>query len=305
MIFPPLLQPGDKIAMVSPAGKILPEPVEKARLLLESEGFMVETGAHAFDDFNMYAGKDDDRAADLQKALDDPSVRAILFTRGGYGSLRTHTRIDWAGFHRHPKWLIGFSDITVFHSYLFSRGVASIHGVMTSYFFENGVRTESLQYLLDLLRGETHSFLLPPDPLNIRGACNGELTGGNLSILLSLRGTPLDTSLEGKILFIEDIQEFDYHIDRIMMNLKFGGVLSKLAGMVVGYFTETKSTSTPYGLTEAEIIREAVAGYGFPVVFGFPAGHQLPNYPLLMGGMTRMDVSDDRVMVEQFFPGKE
>lgn len=291
--------------MVSPAGKIVPEPVEKAGLLLESEGFLVETGAHAFDDHHMYAGTDSDRAGDLQKALDDPSVRAILFTRGGYGSLRTHTRLDWTGFHRHPKWLIGFSDITVFHSYLFGKGVASIHGAMTSYFFENGVRTESLNQMLDMLRGEMHPFRLTADPMNIPGSCSGELTGGNLSILLSLRGTPLDNPLEGKILFIEDIQEFDYHIDRIMMNLKFGGVLSGLAGMLVGYFTETKSTSVPYGLSAYEIIREAVAGYGFPVVFGFPAGHQLPNYPLLMGGNTRMEVTNEKVSVQQFFPAGE
>lgn len=301
MVYPPFLQAGDKIALVSVAGNISPETVGKARVLLEEEGFVVETGEHAFDVLNMYAGTDRDRASDMQKALDDPGVRAILFTRGGYGSLRTFMLLDWAGFHRQPKWLIGFSDITVFHSYLSMTGVASVHGVMTSYFFENGMRTGSLDKTLELLRGIPQEYQLAPNRLNIPGTCSGELAGGNLSILYSLRGTSLDRSLDGKVLFIEDIQEFDYHLDRMMMNLKFGNVLSGLAGIIVGYFTETKSGAVPYGLNALEIIREAVSGYGYPVVFGFPAGHELPDYPLLLGGNTLVEVSEDKVLVKQSF----
>jgi muramoyltetrapeptide carboxypeptidase len=302
MIYPPFLQPGDKIALVSVAGNISRETVGKAAELLKEEGFVVETGAHAFDVLNMYAGTDPDRADDMQKALDDPGVRAILFTRGGYGSLRTFMLLDWTGFHRQPKWLIGFSDITVFHSYLSKEGIASVHGVMTSYFFEHEMRTSSLDKTLELLRGTPQEYRLAPHPLNIHGTCSGELAGGNLSILYSLRGTALDLSLDGKVLFIEDIQEFDYHIDRMMMNLKFGGVLAKLSGIIVGYFTETKSGSIPYGMEAYEIIREVVSGYGYPVIFGFPAGHELPDYPLLMGGHVQMEVSGDHVFVKQSFP---
>ena len=305
MICPSPLQPGDKIALISVAGKISRETVEKAAVLLEEEGFVTDIGAHAFGVLNTYAGTDQDRADDMQKAMDDIEVRAILFTRGGYGSLRTFMLLDWTEFHRHPKWLIGFSDITVFHSYLSMKGIASVHGVMTSYFFENGERTDSLDKMLDLLRGKSPEYDLSPNLLNIPGTCHGELAGGNLSILFSLRGTPLDRALDGKVLFIEDIQEFDYHIDRMMMNLKFGGLLSRLAGLIVGYFTETKSGETPYGQEAYEIIREAVSGYGYPVVFGFPAGHELPDYPLLMGSEIHMDVTGDRVMIKQPFPSKK
>ena len=300
MIHPPFLQKGDKIAMVSVAGKVNREPVEKARKLLEDEDFVVEIGSHAFDAYNQFAGTDADRASDMQKALDDPDVRAIFFTRGGYGSVRTFMMLDWTGFHNSPKWLVGFSDITVFHAYLSQNGVASVHGVMSSFFFEEGVRTTSFDQLNGLLRGSSLEYKIDANNLNIPGKCGGELVGGNLSILVSLRGTPLDRSLEGKVLFIEDILEFDYHIDRMMMNLKFGGVLSNLAGLIVGYFTETKPSGTPFGKSDLEIIRDAVAEYGYPVVFGFPAGHELPNYPLVMGSEISVDATVDKVFIRQF-----
>jgi muramoyltetrapeptide carboxypeptidase len=304
MIYPEPLRPGDKIAMVSVAGKVNREQVEKAKHLLEAENFVVETGAHAFDSLNMYAGTDENRALDMQLALDDPEVKAIFFTRGGYGSLRTFMLLDWSGFHAHPKWLVGFSDITVFHSYLSKMNVASVHGVMTGFFFDSGERTDSFDRLLSLLRGESLKYDLGPERLNRHGSGRGQLVGGNLSLLLSLRGTPLDLSFEGKVLFIEDISEYDYHIDRMMMNLRFGGALSKLSGLIVGYFTDTKTSGTPYGLSANEIIREAVAEYDYPVVFGFPAGHELPNYPLLMGSEISLDVTKQRVVVSQSYHDK-
>jgi muramoyltetrapeptide carboxypeptidase len=299
MIIPPFLQPGDKIALVSVASKVNFEFVDKAKHLLESENFIVQIGAHAFDSYHTYAGNDFTRALDMQHALDDPEVKAVLFTRGGYGSLRTFVQLDWTGFNNSPKWLIGFSDITVFHSFMSINEVASIHGVMPSFFFDNGERTDSLDRLLDLLRGNSLEYQLKPNILNLPGSCHGKLVGGNLSILVSLRGTPLDQIFDGKVLFIEDISEFDYHIDRMLMNLKFGAKLSKLSGLIVGYFTDTKSSDTPLGLNANEIIREVVAGYGYPVVFGFPAGHELPNYPLVMGSEISLDVTDEMVSVRQ------
>jgi muramoyltetrapeptide carboxypeptidase len=301
MNLPPFLQKGDKIAMVSVAGIANRDAVQKARKLLEEENFVVEIGVHAFDAFHQFAGTDSDRAMDLQQALDDPDVKAIFFTRGGYGSLRTLMLLDWSGFHKFPKWLVGFSDITVFHSYLSKNNVSSIHGVMSAFFFEDGVRTTSFDQLLGLLRGNSLKYMIGTNQFNIPGKCHGELVGGNLSILISLRGTSLDFPLDGKVLFIEDIQEYDYHIDRMLMNLKFGNALSNLAGLIVGYFTDTKSSGTPFGMTAYEIIRDAVSGYGYPVVFGFTYGQELPNCPLLMGSEISLDVTGDKVLIEQSF----
>lgn len=287
--------------MVSVAGKVGREVVEAAKELLEAEKFVVEIGPHSFGSFHMFSGTDAERAIDLQQALDDPGIRAIFFNRGGYGSLRTILQLDWTTFMLHPKWLIGFSDITVFHSFLSNKNIPSIHGVMPSFFFENGQRTESLDIMLDLLRGKALKYEIPPHDFNRLGSARGVLVGGNLSLLYSLRGTPLDQSLDGKVLFLEDIAEYDYHLDRMMMNLKFGGLLANLAGLVVGYFTDTKSSSVAFGSTAAEIIRDAVSGYGYPVVFGFTAGHELPNFPLVMGGELHLEVAKDSVGISQPF----
>jgi muramoyltetrapeptide carboxypeptidase len=302
MNYPSPLHPGDKIAIVSPAGKVNPEYVESARQLLLQEKFEVEIYPHTYGEFHQFSGTDQERAGDLQQALDDPTVKAILFSRGGYGSLRTLMHLDWQGFDLNPKWLIGFSDITVFHSCLSLKGVASIHGVMPAFFFENGLRTDSLDRLLDLLRGNSLNYSIEPNILNLPGTCHGELAGGNLSLLYSLRGTSLDLLYDGKVLFIEDISEFDYHLDRMMMNLKFGGALSRLAGIIVGYFTDTKIPASPFGKDAYGIIREAVKELNIPVIFGFQAGHELPNYPLIMGGEITMNVSDRSVEIWQILP---
>ena len=301
MIHPPFLTPGDKIVLVSVAGKVRKEPVEKAVQLLENEGYQVQVTPNALGRFYMFSGTDGERASDMQLALDDQEAKAILFARGGYGSLRTLMLLDWTGFFKNPKWLIGFSDITVFHSFLTRNQVCSIHGVMPAFFFDGGVRTDSLDRLLHLLRGEPLAYQIPGNGLNRTGMAKGTLIGGNLSLLISLRGTELDLFCDGKILFIEDIAEYDYHIDRMMMNLKFGGGLSRLAGLVVGYFTDTKTSRTPFGKSVNEIIYDAVTEYGFPVVFGFPAGHELPNYPLVLGSEVAMEVTEDSVQISQSF----
>lgn len=299
MILPPFLQPGDKIAMVSVAGKVSREVVEAAKALLEAEKFVVEIGPHSFGTLHMFSGTDRERAIDIQSALDDPEVSAIIFNRGGYGSLRTLTYLDWTGFFRHPKWLVGFSDITVFHAFLSNSEIASVHGVMPAFFFDDGRRTESLDIMLDLLRGKALKYEIDPHDFNRPGRARGTLVGGNLSLLYSLRGTSLDQSLDGKVLFIEDISEFDYHVDRMMVNFQFGGMLSRLSGLIVGYFTDTKSSTTPFGLDAFEIIKDAVSGYDYPVVFGFPAGHELPNYPLVMGAEVVLAVTEETVLISQ------
>ncbi len=297
MRFPPHLVPGDKVSIVSPSGKVGRKAVERGAELLRQQGFKVRIGRHAFDEDGVFAGSDAARAADMQKALDDPAVRAIFFSRGGYGCLRTHLRLDWSSFLKHPKWLVGFSDVTVFHAWLSRRRIASIHGVMTASFEHDGAVTESFRQLMELLAGKPREDLVAPHELNRNGVASGILTGGNLSIIQSLRGTPLDIRPRGKILVIEDIHDLHYRLDRVMQNLRAGGVLEQLSGLVVGHFTGMRDGATPYGRTACEIIREAVEAYDYPVVFGFPAGHELPNHPLLMGARTSLEVSNVQAVV--------
>lgn len=298
MKFPSYLLPGDKVAIISPAGIIEREIAERGAELLRQQGFRVEIGHHAFEQEGLFAGSDLARAADMQKALDDKTIKAIFFSRGGYGSIRTHMKLNWSSFFKKPKWLIGFSDITVFHAYLARHDIASVHSVMTAWFEKDEVLTQSFLDLMDLLKGKSSEYAIYPHILNKNGVASGILTGGNLSILQSLRGTPLDISPKGKILFIEDIDENHYHIDRMMQNLKAGRVLEQLSGLIVGYFTQMKDGDTPFGKNAFEIIREAVAPYRFPVVFGFQAGHELPNLPILLGSRIVMNVSDDQVIIK-------
>ncbi|MCX6229183.1 MAG: LD-carboxypeptidase [Bacteroidia bacterium] len=298
MKFPSYLVPGDRVAIVSPAGFINQKIVERGAVILREQGFVVEIGHHAFGKEGVFSGSDMDRSTDMQKALDDKSVKAIFFSRGGYGSIRTHANLNWSSFFKKPKWLIGFSDITVFHSFLSNHKIASVHGVMTAWFEQKDELTDSFIELLALLRGAKPEYKLASHPLNRVGENSGTLIGGNLSIIQSLRGTALDLSPKGKILFIEDIDEHHYHIDRMMLNLKTGGILKNLSGLIVGYFTAITDGEAPFEKSSEEIIREAVADYGYPVAFGFPAGHELPNKPLLLGGKVELKVSSDQVVVK-------
>lgn len=297
MTYPPYLSPGDKVSIISPAGKIDRQVVERGAKLLRQQGLNVKIGRHAFDEDGIFAGSDSARAADMQQALDDPSIKAIFFSRGGYGCLRTHFQLDWSSFLQKPKWLVGFSDITVFHAYLSRRRIASVHGVMTSQFERDATFTDSFTGMMDMLAGKPPGYDLPPHELNRTGTASGILTGGNLSVIQSLRGTDLDIRPKGKILFIEDINELHYHLDRMMGNLKTGGILERLSGLIVGHFTGMRNGGTPYGSTACEIIREAVEPYHYPVVFGFPAGHEMPNHPLLMGSRISLKVADAGVQV--------
>ncbi len=298
MKFPPWLLPGDKVAIISPAGKIERQLAERGAEILRQQGFRVLIGLNAFEVEGIFAGPDIARAADMQQALDDKSVRAIFFSRGGYGSIRTLQLLNWSSFFKRPKWLIGFSDITVFHAFLSVHDIASIHGVMTAWFEKDGNLTGSFTEMLELLKGKNPVYMLPSHAQNKSGAATGILTGGNLSIIQSLRGTPLDISPKGKILFIEDIDEYHYHIDRMMLNLKTARILEKISGLIVGYFTAITDRETSFGKTTSEIIAEVVAPYRFPVCFGFPAGHELPNIPLIMGSKILLDVSENEVNIQ-------
>jgi muramoyltetrapeptide carboxypeptidase len=287
MIVPPYLQPGDTIGIVSTASRIDRAVVEPAIGLLTDLGFQVEVGQHTFSAFHQYSSTDCERTADLQAMLDNDNIKAIVCSRGGYGTLRTIQNINWDAFLQNPKWIVGFSDVTVLHSALNTLGIASVHGVMPRYFLEDETPSFSFDTLLLALTNKSLSYELPHNPNNRLGKAKGQLVGGNLSILYSLRGTPYDIDTRGKILFIEDISEYLYHLDRMMMNLQTGRKLEPLAGMIVGDFTGMKDLDIPYGKTVEEVIFDSVKEYDFPVVYQFPAGHSKENFALKMG----MDVS--------------
>ncbi|MFA9391436.1 MAG: LD-carboxypeptidase [Prolixibacteraceae bacterium] len=299
MKIPPYLKKGDLIGIVSSASKIDQLIVEPAVELLRSLGFRVELGQHIFAQHHQFAGSDEERAADLQYMVDHKQMKAIVFSRGGYGTLRTLQSIDWKLFQQKPKWLIGFSDVTVLHSQLNQLKIASIHGVMPRYFYEENKATESFNTLLNVLKGKVVEYHIEPSTYNKAGHVSGEVIGGNLSILYSLRGTSMDIDTKGKILFIEDLSEYLYHLDRMMMNLKIGQKLERLRGLIVGGFSGMKDNGTPYGKTVEEIILDAVADYNYPVVFDFPAGHQANNFAIKLGCHATMTVDSHQVIFQQ------
>lgn len=292
MIIPPKLIPGSKIRMVSPAGKCTAEEILPAVEWLSARGYRVETGKNHLSTHFQFAGTDQERLADIQEALDDPEVSAIICTRGGYGTLRLIDQLNFSRFRRHPKWVVGYSDITVLHNRLQLSGFASVHGAMCrSFFHEKDIISEGALSLLDLLQGKKPGYDFPASPNNRRGCAKAELTGGNLSLLYSLTGTPYDVDWAGKILFLEDISEYLYHIDRMMVSLRLAGKLKYLAGLIIGQFTDVKDNEDPFGSSVEAIILDAVRDYDFPVCFGFPAGHEQPNLALRLGSEYKLEIN--------------
>ena len=292
MIIPPYLKPGDRIRIVSPAGKVQKDKILPGIELLQDEGFEVLIGKHVFDKHFQYAGTDQQRATDLQEAINDPLAKAILCARGGYGTVRIIEKLNFSEILKYPKWLIGFSDVTVLHAVLNKLGMASIHGSMPGFFLENKKTTRSFLSLVELLSSGRSRCEVADHKMNRKGICSGELAGGNLSLLYSLQGTPWQLETSGKILIIEDVAEYFYHLDRMMQNLKMTGQLRNLAGMVVGGFTEMKDNESPFGKTASEIILEAVSDYDFPICFDFPVGHIPKNLAVMLGGSYQLEVSE-------------
>jgi muramoyltetrapeptide carboxypeptidase len=292
MKVPPYLHPGDKFRIVAPAGKSAEEHILPAVNWLRENGYSVETGKNIFGQHFQYSGTDQERLSDLQGALDDPETKVILCTRGGYGTIRIIDQLDFSRFRKHPKWLVGYSDITVLHNRLHLSGYPSIHATMCRGFFaENNLPTEGLHTLLNLLCGEKPEYPVSASPMNRTGSATATLVGGNLSLLHSLMGTPYDLDTAGKILFVEDIGEYLYHIDRIMVGLRLAGKLKYLAGLVVGQFTGTKDNEEPFGKNVEEIILDAVRDYDFPVCLGFPAGHGQSNLALRLGSAYKLKIT--------------
>lgn len=292
MIFPELLQKGDRIRIVAPAGKVSKEKVLPGIELLKDVGYEVIIGKHVFDRNFQYAGTDQQRFTDFQEAINDPQTKAIVCARGGYGSVRIIEKLNFSSFLKYPKWLVGFSDITVFHSVLNKLGLASIHGAMPAFFLENKKPTKSVHSLMEVLTSGNSEVKFESHSLNCKGSCSGDLVGGNLSLLYSLQGTPWQLDTKGKILLIEDLSEYLYHLDRMMQNFRLSGQLNGLSGLVVGGFTEMLDNESPFGKSAYEIIREAVEGCHFPVCFDFPSGHISKNLSLVLGAVYQLEVGE-------------
>jgi len=298
MKIPLSIKPGDKIRIVSPAGKVSEKHVFPAVEWLQKQGFKVELGKHVFASHFQFAGTDSERLDDLQTALDDPETAAIICSRGGYGTVRIIEKLNCTDFLKYPKWLVGFSDITILHVCMNNLGVATIHGAMPRYFFdENGLPTENLNSLMQLLSGKKVQYSVKSEKANKPGKVSGELVGGNLSIISSLQGTKYEIDTFGKILFLEDIDEFLYHTDRMIHQLKLSGKLDNLAGLILGDFTDMKDNESPFGKTVHEIVSEAVEDFSYPVCFGFPAGHDKKNLALTFGLNWELEVLEQNAML--------
>jgi muramoyltetrapeptide carboxypeptidase len=284
------LQKGDLIAIVAPAKSIEKEHVSFAKNYLEKAGFSVIVGENCLNTFHYFAGTDVERASDFQDALDNPNVKAILCARGGYGCIRILDHLQWASFIQNPKWIIGFSDVTVFHQRVQSYNLQSIHATMPLNFSENS--KEALDSLIRTLYGEKLSYSIPSNPNNKPGKATGKLVGGNLSILYSLLGTKESIDYQDTILFIEDLAEQLYHIDRIFYSLSKAGILEKIKGLIVGGMTDLKDTAVPFGQTYFEIILSHFIYRKIPIVFEFPAGHITDNRALILGEDVELLVSD-------------
>ncbi|MBC8266619.1 MAG: LD-carboxypeptidase [Flavobacteriales bacterium] len=287
------LKIGDKIGIISTARKISLEELKPAIKVLESWGLKIVFGDNLFSSDNQFSGTIEQRTADLQSMIDDDSIKAILCARGGYGTVQIIDNIDFSSLKKNPKWIIGYSDVTVLHSHLNRLGIATLHAIMPINFETN--TKESLGSLKNSLFGNENNILCEPHSFNKFGKVEAEVVGGNLSILYSLLGSDSDINTDGKILFIEDLDEYLYHIDRMMMNLKRNGKFEKLKGLIVGGMSDMNDNAIPFGKTAQEIILEHTREYNFPICFGFPAGHLEDNRCIILGEKSVLEISAKKV----------
>lgn len=294
MIYPSFLKHGDKVVILSPSGKIETQWVEGLKAVLESYGLVVSVAEHTLCAKGRFAGSDNERIQDLQEAINDAQVKAIFCSRGGYGLARIIDKIDFSALKSAAKWIVGFSDITALHNAFSRVGVASIHGIMAKHIT---LKAEGLENLMSMLFGNEVSYEISAHEFNKEGEAKGELVGGNLSVLYGLRGTPFDIDYRGKILFIEDLGERLYHIDRMMQNLRLGGVFEQISGLVVGQFTDIDEDDSFDGGVYG-VISEAVKGYDIPVCFNFPSGHVDNNQPLMLGAKYKLEVLKNKSILK-------
>ncbi len=296
MIIPQFLKAGDTVAIVCTARKFFPEDAKPAIDLLESWGLKVKLGnTIGLDNFQL-GGTDTERAADFQAQLDDEKVKAIWCARGGYGTVRIIDSIDFTKFKKHPKWIMGFSDVTVLHSQLNIERVASLHSIMP--FTVPNAPEEVKETLRKALFGETISYSIPSKSYDVKGTASGELVGGNISILYSLLGSKSAIDTKDKILFIEDLDEYLYHIDRMMYNLKRNGYFENVKGIIVGSMADMHDNEIPFGQNEVQIITEIAKENRIPIAFQFPAGHQSDNRTLILGKQLDFEVNEKEIKLK-------
>ena len=278
------LKEGALIGITCPSGYVAAERISGAIELLNNWGFRVLPGSTIGTEYNYFSGTDSERLADLQAMLDNPEVEAVLMGRGGYGMSRIIDQLDFRAFKKFPKLICGFSDITLLLQHVQANfNVPCLHSPMCGHFNPEAGGNADILSFLAAIKGKSQTYNLPVSKYNRAGIATAELTGGNLSLLVHVTGSASEVNYEGKILFIEDIGEHLYQVDRMLMHLKRAGKLARLKGLIVGGFTDMQDTTRPFGQTIEEIILDKVAAYNFPVCFNFPAGHQDVNYTLTMG----------------------
>jgi len=300
ILIPPYLQEGDTIGIVCPAGYMPYAKAETCINTLQQWGFKVKVGKTLDNQFNYFSGTDAERLIDLQQMLDDVEVKAILCARGGYGLSRIIDDIDFKQFKESPKWIIGYSDITALHAHIYTKyKIASLHSPMAAAFNNGGGENEFVQSLRKAITGELYCYSCDKHLLNREGMAEGELIGGNLSLIIHLIGTVSDFDTTNKILFLEDVGEYLYNIDRMLIQLKRTGKLEKLSALIVGGFTELKDTTIPFGQNIYDLIFDKVKEYNYPVCFDFPVSHTDKNYALKIGIKHQLSVSEKKVMLKE------
>jgi muramoyltetrapeptide carboxypeptidase len=308
MTTPPYLSPSDKVGIISTAKRIEPQEVEYALNVLKSWGLQPLIGSNAYSSDGFLAGTDAQRAADLQQMLDDTSIKAIFFTRGGYGTMRIIDQIDFTAFKKQPKWLVGYSDITLLHSHVQNFGIETLHAVMLQGYESSA--NESVESVRVALFGESIVYKVSAHSKNRLGdeSINGTLVGGNLSLIYAAIGSDSEIDTDDKILFIEDIDEYLYHYDRMLVALKRAGKLAKLKALVVGTLIDIKDSTIPFGRDAFQITLEQTSNYNYPVYFGFPAGHSSENLALILGRevtITQTDRSLQLIFADKALIGQQ
>jgi muramoyltetrapeptide carboxypeptidase len=295
----PYLNTGDTVLIVTPAKAIEEKYIHLAIALFTSWGLNVEVGKNALGQHQYFSGTDAERAEDMQWALNHPTAKAIICSRGGYGSIRIVDALDYRSFNKNPKWLIGFSDVTVFHNKFHQElNVPSIHGLAPLFLDRLADDSESVMTLKNALFGNPLEIATSSSINNIFGEVTGVLVGGNLAIIESLIGTNLDIETSGKILFIEEISEYAYKFDRMLWSLKKAGKLDGLLGLVIGGLTDMKSSDETFGMSVEDLIVEITKDYSFPVGFNFPVGHELDNRALILGYQYNLNVSSTGALLK-------
>jgi len=297
---PPYLKTGDTVAIVAPSGilKNRTDEVQQAQALLKRWGLHSVVGKHVFSEADHFAGTDDERCEDLQEALDNPKISAIWCARGGYGTVRILDKLDYSKFKQNPKWLIGYSDITALHNQIHNEGVESLHAIMCVSLPKDESEIEaSISTLKNTLFGNPLSYTLKGSSYNKTGTTSGQLVGGNLTMLHTMLGSKTSIDTFGKILFIEEIGEYKYHIDRMLQSLKRAGYFDNCKGVIVGDMTKLRTNTTLWGTSVEQLILDALADYDFPIAFNMPAGHEKDNQALILGRTVKLTVDSKQSSV--------